>query len=1031
MYHDGSGDTSLLKISEQFVQFTYNPDSETISGITDIKIQILQPEFFPRVLFLMARQMNILSCHINDEAVKFKHYDTHKALEVKNTDEVIIRDSKTFLNIYKEVSNSPDLVIDLDTVNEIEFMVRITFEHKRDSTTVLTNTNMIYTNPNPDGAASLFPCIDSISNLIGYTYEIIFPKNYSAIGSGQLTQKQVTADHKISLKYSFSTVCQANAIGFVIGKFKEFNSFAPVMIYCNDDDDVFFQTMEISADFVSKASKLFYGEDSEKSLIVSFIYINTLQEIVYFPNLVYFSHKYFVQEDNIHSFVTSITKICESIVAQYIKYYYPIKRKGIYWVQDALIKYFTDIVLQKKYGVQFVYNIRWDNITDIIRYDIFKSLTLNCIDPMTDMPYNDEFLKTKGKLLMYYLESHVHYKGENSKLLSIFQPNLIKQDFFEAIKNITKNFEYEEFFKQYVDGFGISLISFCYDTKTRNHQVNFYVKQRNSAGGDVFPCNLSIMFVAIDLQKNVNIKISDEMKKQIIVYEKAKGKTRATDFSFENGEMVRELVKENVFYITIDPVHSLLQRSEIDSSGDVTNRKETDYLSSVYSSLHINRDVYSQREVLSYIRIKDPPFETVFRLAEVLNDKRYFYAVRGHAARVIGLFESETKKPYLFLLLYYIKNVGGNSRDENYREVDKIDLPVYSNKAMDPVEIDSDVEAKYSEMDSILTNFLRSERLQLRHNFSDLSENMVRINVIKAASLVRVGGYTPLLIIVFFERLRQNSTSSTSLSQDFLYELFLGLGRLKYENINDNIKLFNEIKHYFEKENKLSDFKVLRACVIALISQTIKLIHYKAFSKEISDLKEDVIIKLRTKLNQADLFDQNLKIDIYKSLLYLIMHCSYIQESQNISFDIVTFQELLSDVKHMIKMGEFNSAAECLRETYKIKYYGVLYENGDPEESFLFSLPPKTSKEKGFAYIFCTSDELIVAENIWLMFTYDAKYHNCLRSEGFRLYTALYNSQRPEVYRNKAAKAKNKFNIKPSRHEMFGIGLKKLQPTII
>ena len=940
--------SAQVRITDQKIALTVDFEKDEISGYTDITFD--SGDINTRAIFLNAKQMTIHEITIKDEPVKYELIDTHKALEMKVGP--LIRDSSHFAKVCKDVLDSPELVI--VCTHEFPFVLHIKYTINKNSSAIIKKNGIIYTNNKIAGPSSWFPCIDGYGQRSNYTLELTFPKNYISIGPGKdlLVATDESANTN-TMRYSVTYPVQPHAIGFAIADFTIKTvptNETIVQLYYKTDSESFLHTMAPLSDVIFNIYSKFEGVFVPPT--ISFVYIPDLQELHIFPGLVFYPSNFVVPEGYASVWFKVLPKLYEAILGQIIYFLFPVSRPMYTWIQRGLVLFLADYFCSLKYKQNFVLERRWNDMNFLFNEDIHKEVLLEKEDPATGQAFTDEYLNIKAKLLVNMIGSNMNNESSQLTLLVYLLPKLKnsqdRQLFMENhFMSIMKGFAQispKKFRDQWLLANGMPLFTYNFSVDSRNLIMKFILFQTTSCKTSNIKCFTGNLLVQLrDLEQANEYKISVEtpLIHQQLKYFAHKTKKKSITIEFSNGTSAKINSYHPVLWVNIDPQHSWIMKSR---------SRLPEFM--VHNVLMLNRDIYIQHETLAAIEEWAKVSATRDLLFEFLKNQNIWYSIRGHAAKVLATYadgDTETKDKSC-LIKWYISEFFVDNSPKN-------------------------------------------------HDFQDLPRHLVQLDVIKALSVIRNSQkYTPVDVGEFlFQLIKESNNSGNQYSDDsFLYELYLALGRLKLQK-----------GEMMEELLSILDVRVSGTLTNNGFCNSLLSAAYTAITSVIMKIQEDAEPgKILTKIDyvktlesmKSILFNDSpfmqCKADIFKCLLYLAL----------INYNI-SFEEIFSIIKRLAEGTHKDEAAVCLREVYRFKYNSLTYASDNRFEAYLLCLPKRyTKRELIYQPVIKGEHALEIAETLWSILTVDAKYHNALRSECLRAYTALYGKSTPLPFLERKAR---------------------------
>lgn len=944
---------SCIQIKSQTVSLEHRSDGR-FKGWTELTINKTDQNLLPRVLFLNARQMQIETVEVNGNQTNFDYINTRSSLEnLYDKTPYLIRDFGHFVRVCMEINNTPELIIPIP--EDYPLNVKINFTLNSDTTAIVERDNIIYTDPRVDGASALFPCIDGYSQLSRFSLTVTCSNKLTCIGPGSIIDIVNVGDKKVT-RFSFPLHIHPSGVGFALGEFKQAqpnkkdrNYPFGITFYSATENEGFNHIMDPVPEIMYDIYKMFFEQLPDGyTLLLSIVYIPCLQEALIFPGLIFFPSNYVLPVSNANVFVTSIPKLIECLLAQVIYHYIPFTTAEDRWIQHGLIGHFTEEILISYYRKGISLERRWNEINTLVKEDIHKSIVLSAIDPATGDCYRDDYLRIKAKALTNMLAISMNYGEASERFLILLrsmisdvvgskEPMSMSNAFFKRIAPFCQSIKFSDFKRQWLKSNGLPLFEFTYTNDNRNRHVNFALYQRTSANTNIkfFSGQLIVQLRDLEQMHEYKFAVENQFLHQQLKYFSRKPKSKSKQFQFqaldnEQPEKIDIQIHEAVMWVSIDPYHQWPLKTATSMP-----------LFAINNQLDLIRDVYSQHEALSFLENYSES-DVLARYISVLKNDKFFYGVRGHAARLIA---SNPHYPeYLTLIEWYKEK--------------------FFNKKEDKPE---------------------------NHNFGNLTLHLLQLEVIKAISIYRnEHGYSPEAISAFLCLIYKETQNTDNLYSDesFKAECSLAIGRIRTDNIN----LLKQ--NFYLIENSINSIQTKGFCNIeewshytALTSIVLKICERThGWNSELAPYVNKHIQIMRNTILDNENFYLESKAKLFKCLLFLVqLGC----------FDI-TFANLVSDLKRLSEHNHTKEdAAFCFREIYRFVLNTPSSKSKDYLDSYLFCIPENKTRTDMINSLIKGECSLEISETLWSILTINSKNHCLLRSEALRAYSALYQMEPP------------------------------------
>ena len=688
---------SSLRVCHQTIRIKVDPSTEEITGSTDIDFEITNKK--PKAIFLSARQMKINKISINGEETKFIFIDSRKAFDFNTS--AFIRDSSNFAAVCKSVLKSPDIVIpfeqfeikeeqkptqaqkqekvrlqtqnegqtqktteeqkqgqvqeEYNTLKSKRFTVQVTFEVFKESTGIIRDHGIIFTDNESDGPSSWFPCIDCKSQRSTYTLIVTHPDKLVAIAPGRGTLIDANQkEHTNTIQFKIPFCVLSSFVGFALGPFNQeifpSNEITEFKMYYLSDRETFLNTMKpIPSIFHEVSSLLDYNEPLFGSM--SFALVPNLNEIRMFPGCFFFPLSMLLPIGNINVFTVVIPKLIQSMLEQFILFLFPIHNAKMEWIQTGFIRYFSDIIANKFFSECYQRDCRWNDLNLLYSEDIHQELYLHALDPATGRPFQDEYLKVKSKLLIGMLSQSIP-QADNTHLLMLMRDILKKSEdsydfyveqFYERLKRFCPGIDFKKFREQWLEANGFPIFTFSFTKIKRDRKVRITIHQEKSSKTkvDVFSGQILAQLHDTKAPYNSFFSITARDQQQEIKYENKRFKTSSFRYFFQNNTSLQVPVTDDFLWISLDPDSTWICRT-------ISSLPET----MLYYQIYLRRDAFVQHEVISELERFSQDKQTINLLEIILNNSRkpdspegyncdFYYGVRCHAARALAKFDSE------------------------------------------------------------------------------------------------------------------------------------------------------------------------------------------------------------------------------------------------------------------------------------------------------------------------------------------------------------------------------------------------------
>ena len=947
-----------LRVKKQTINITVDQVTHDIAGFTDIEFETTT-KTPPQAIFLSARQMQIKSVLVNQNPAEYKFIDSRSAFDFKTSQ--LIRDATNFSAVCSVVLMSPDLVIPLEqemlnAVTQenqlISINVRVEFQVNFDSTAIIRENDVIFTDNEADGPSSWFPCVDTRAQRSYYTLIVTFSDKLICIGPGEsvmISADQKTHMNTVQYKVTFPVV--PSALGFALGPFntESFKSdFYDSKIYYLSDKETFLETVKpIPEIFQDVMTHLDYEEPLFHAM--SFVSLPFLSKIRMFPGAFFFPPSIMLPLGNVNVIPVVVPKIIEAVFAQFVIYLFPIPIAKREWLQTGFISYFADLIANKYFTNCFQPDKRWSDLNTLFVEDIHQEVLLHSTDPATGNPFQDEYLKIKAKLLINMLSQTM--QNSETTLLMLMRKSLknsedktdfFVQQFYDDLKKFS-SLDFKKFNKQWLKSNGFPIFTFNFHVDKRQHNVKIILYQRPSCNTkmDIFTGQIVAQLQDLKVLKNAPFSIVSKIQPQVIQFYATRYKKKRENYTLQNLEQVQIEVKSALLWIAIDPkptwicqVHACIPEHMLHHQIDLRRDAFVQHqlISDLCTYYANNQQTIDLFKTLLYNKQQDPNSQT--RIVD------YYYGVRCHAARALAKCDTEVNDHKHAGILY-------NWYLEEFCENKNKDCPKC-------------------------------------HDFNDIPRHYVQLDVIKSLSIIRTGeNYTPNDYVELLQTIMDKAKNTTNVYNDdsFNAEVELALGRINPEN-----------EEMTKNSWKLISSKLILHATIPSFCNIITSSGYTALTaislKNIgnSNIPKPVIVDMRAVVQQNSNYYEARAI-VFKCLLYLSM---YPEEFK------ITFAELVSDIKRLADNRMYFVAALCLREIYRLN--GVYEGTGDRFESYLLFISKEKFPTRDSLKNFLINDKNYhdeIIETLWSLMTKSARHYSFLRSEALRAYTTLYGKECP------------------------------------
>jgi aminopeptidase N len=268
-----------LRVARQYVSITVDPETLGVSGFTEIEFAPTnRPP--PQAVFLNARQMQINSVSLDGSSVAHKFIRSRDALAVRSGR--FIRDASHFASICRVVLESPDLVIAVR--QPPPFVVKIDFTVDDDSSAIVRDCGVVFTDNWADGPASWFPCIDSRAHRFSASLSVTCAVGLVAIGPGNAALTRSSGD-SVTMTFRIPFPVTASAIGFAVGPFSLIPESSGLSLYSLDSSETFQNTMKPLTEIINAVVAFLEYEDGTMLTSFRFVALPFLTEIKHFPGV--------------------------------------------------------------------------------------------------------------------------------------------------------------------------------------------------------------------------------------------------------------------------------------------------------------------------------------------------------------------------------------------------------------------------------------------------------------------------------------------------------------------------------------------------------------------------------------------------------------------------------------------------------------------------------------------------------------------------------------------------------------------------
>lgn len=934
----------LFLVTEQKVFLKIPKDFRNITGYTEILMSPLPGES-PRVIFLKAKQMSIKSILVDDQEAVFRIFDTHKAFEFDNGP--IIRDSGQFQAVSQVVHSSPDIIIEMRNPNISKVVLQFSIDENNVS--LVRDNNLIYTDNRLVGPSGWFPCIDNLHQLASFSLEIEHIESAKCLGPGNAVVSPSTSSGEYYITRFVSPFpIQFKSVGFALGQFQGISSISQgdIILYSALDDENFRHSCTPLEKILEDTLNLIYDGSDRLYQSIHIVFIPQLYEVLHFPSLVFLPQSCIAPLWNLNSFPIVIPKLAEIMIAQHILFQIPVDSVTDEWIQNGLIQYFADTLVSKYYHNSFVLDRRWNDINFIYKEDIHPAIVLHSIDPATSQRYKDEHLLIKSKLLINMIAQNMKNNSNHDAFLDSIKDiikdfeskkTFIAKAFYDKIARFCLVINLKKFKEQWLDSNGIPLFTFNFNADSRNRNVKLVIFQTPSCKTQVkcFTGQINAQLMDLDQPYNFRIQVENQFIYHSMKYYAHKPKAKRRIFEFYNTDEKCEItIYSAVLWIELDPQLSWIMKVKPKLPFFMVNHQ-----------LELLRNAYSQHQAISALSDWKNEELTQNLLDEMLKKTSVCPGVRGHIARFLATSSSDdTASRHRAILLEYYKKL----------------------------------------------YILPDKHIPRPNNFEVFSEHVVQLHMIAAISVIRNNGYTPqdvneLLILI---AKASNNTGNSYNDDSYQSEIDLALGRIKPDN-DETLKNAADIviDHIGIKAGMPSFRNIIRTSgFIGITSIIIKRLQGRENEMDLESTEKyrRVINSMRIHLREESCLFES-KAAAMKCLLYLAFF----------GFEI-GYPSIICDLKILCGYNK-DAAALCIREIYRFIQNSCLEGNQDRFESYLLYLPSDTTKDTIINRII-SKEPLKIAETLWSILTIDSKYHNPLRSEAFRAYTALYGKDIPSAY---------------------------------
>jgi transcription initiation factor TFIID subunit 2 len=640
---------------------------------------------------------------------------------------------------------------------------------------------------------------------------------------------------------------------------------------------------------------------------------------------------------NLNVIYIVVPKLIEALIGHFVYFLFPVSDPRDRWMQDGICALFADIIASAKFSPSFRLERRWNDLNWLMVEDIHPSIVLGTVDPITNEPFYDKFLRTKAKLLMNMITMSL--KSTDQQLIFLMEPHMkqsyepnsgfVTESFMQELVRFCPQINFSAFRHQWLLSNGFPIFTYNFTNDVRHNNIKLVLAQTPSAKTRIpfFTGQMLVHLQDLDQPYDFPFPVENQIQLQQLQYFAHRRKTKIKEFAFANSRTEKVQVHQAVLWMTIDAPGTWICR--------VRPRLPEFMITHQFQLLW---NVFAQHEAVSSMEDFAGTDKTLAQMEDLLKKPEIYYGVRCHAARALARFNSEQgeSKHMTILLKWYTS------------------------------EFFETVQGK---------NVLKP------HDFHDAGRHFVQLEVIKAMSIIRDGqNYTPRqiveLLLHIFDK-ANNSTSNMYNADSYNAEVEMALGRIRPE----------DDQRYNDAANNILGKLRLHATIPSFCNITSSA-GYLALTA--ISLKTDTYLPPVPEMRAVVLENTNYfeaRASVFRDLLFLALY------EKGVGFD-----ELIAHLKSLVLDGHREMAALCFRELHRFVLNSPHIGDDNRFQTYLLALPEDMTREDLVAVITGGEHRLEIVETIWEIMTVHAQHHKILRAEAYRAYLTLYGDKLPAPY---------------------------------